>query len=163
MAKKASHEVTVTSAPGDPQERRTSYNRAVREARLVTILLSKVDFNVNREIPRPSRDNSDRPNLSFGGTMSNFFFDEEKKVCIARVEWKVELKSGRQKFAKCTATYDVMYDGFGDVDEAIIRLFAENVAQPATYSYFRSLFASLDWSADLRLPPLPIVKFHPKV
>lgn len=163
MSNNQSKEVAVSGASPDPEERRRKYNRAVRQANLVTILLSKIDFKVNREIKRPVKSDERKSTPSYGGKLVKFQFNEEAKAFIASVAWTVELKVGRQTYSKCVAHYDVIYNGFSDIDEEIVELFAENVARPATYTYFRALFASLDWSAELRLPPLPVIKFHPKV
>ncbi|MEE8630222.1 MULTISPECIES: hypothetical protein [Methylobacterium] len=163
MSKNAKQELVSADASPDPEERRRKYNKAVRQANLVNILLSRVDFKVNRDVRPPVRgaENSSPP--SYGGKLAKFTYFEEEKACFATVVWTVEIKSERRTYAKCVAQYDVIYNGFTEVDNSIIELFAENVARPATYSYFRALFANLDWSSDLRLPPLPVVKFHPKV
>ncbi|MCY1642112.1 hypothetical protein [Methylorubrum sp. SL192] len=163
MSKKPAKEMAVSDAPPDPEERRRKYNRAVRQANLVTILLSKIDFKVNRDVKRPAKGEGNSSVPSYGGKLVKFQYNDEAKAFIASVAWTVEIKVGRQTYAKCLAHYDVIYNGFSDVDEEIVELFAENVARPATYTYFRALFASLDWSSELRLPPLPVIKFHPKV
>jgi hypothetical protein len=147
-----------TLPPDDPEKRRANYNRAVRTSRLVNILLSGVDFKVNRTVGDPSGGRA-----SYGGEIKKFFFDPEEGVILCNVEWTVEIKVGRKRFLKCAAVYDVIYDRFKDIDEEIARIFAENVARPACYAYFRALFAQLDWSADIGSPPLPMVKFQPKV
>jgi hypothetical protein len=163
MAKEPSKDLAAADASPNPEERRRKYNKAVRQANLVTILLSKIDFKVNRRIAPDEKASRPVGKPSFGGRLADYQYDEETKACLASVAWTVEIKAGRQTYAKCVAQYDVIYDGFTEVDEDIIQLFAENVARPATYSYFRALFASLDWSSGLRLPPLPVMKFHPKV
>jgi hypothetical protein len=45
--------------------------------------------------------------------------------------------------------------------EDIIKMFIDHVGKTATYAYFRALFAQLDWSANLRSPPLPVLSFLP--
>src|SRR4051812_49917981 len=128
MPEEKSRELTAAE-PVDPQERRRTYNRVVREAQLVTILLSDIRLTVNRKV---DAERSSAHKLGFGGKMVAFEFNEEEKACLARVEWLVEIKIGRRTLAKCSAVYDVMYEGFETSDAEIVRLFADNVAQPAT-------------------------------
>lgn len=151
---------TVSSAL-DPsvQERRQSYNRAVREARLVKIVLSAVKFGVKRSVPFSE---ASVRKLSYGGEVVEFAV-VKKNALGASIKWSVNIKSGRKQVATCMATYNIVYDNFSSLDDETARLFAENVAQPATYAYFRALYANLDWSAELRSPPLPVIKFHPKI
>lgn len=151
----------ITSVPAvDVPERRQRYNRAVREARLVTILLSSLKFDVVRNAGRP-KDEDLKP--SYAGQVVNSSLDSDLGALAVTVRWTVNIKAGRRKFSSCAAEYDVIYDKFSSLDDEIALIFAENVAQPATYAYFRGLYASLDWSAGLRSPPLPVIKFHPKI
>lgn len=140
------------------EARRAHYNRTVREANLRAILLSSLKFDVRRSVT-----GSEKRTPAYRGRLAKFAFDEEKGAAFALVEWEVVIRVGRRVLAKCTAQYDVLYDGFTVKDAEIVQLFAENVARPATYSYFRALYANLDWAAELRAPPLPVVKFYPKV
>lgn len=135
------------------------YNKVVDEAKLRKLLLSELTFKVNREIDT----NAVKPKMGFSGRMVEFSSDLESGTIAATIEWSVLLKSGRRTFAKCAARYHVIYDGFTIRDEEILERFAFNVGRPATYTYFRTLFASLDWASELRNPPLPVVKFFPKV
>jgi hypothetical protein len=150
----------VLPAASDPQERRVKYNRAVREAQLVALFLSRVDFKVKRE---NMLDHNQPPRLSYSSGRKNFTFEKTRGACFISIQWHVEIKTGRKQIAKCSAVYDLIYDGFTTTDEEIIKLFAKNVAESTSYTYFRALYASLDWSAELRSPPLPIIKFQPRV
>jgi hypothetical protein len=155
-----SDDATSHGAPLDPEEKRRQYNRAVREARLVTILLSSFSFKVDRAMMQPPMSDW-KP--SFDGELEMFDFDKATNTLASRVLWNVEIKIKRKNYVKCAAQYDVVYDGFSSLNNEIARLIAENLARPATYAYFRALFASVDWAADIGVPPLPIMKFHPKV
>jgi hypothetical protein len=140
------------------EERRNIYNRTVRQAELKAIMLSNLSFKVNRSVLSDAR-----PKAFYGtGDIVGFSFDKDRRACAARVLWKVELKVERKQFVKCAAQYDAIYNGF-ECGPDIARLFIENVARSATYSYFRALYASLDWGADIGSPPLPVIKFQPKV
>lgn len=144
------------------QKRIANYNRAVRVAEIVTIALSELKFKVSQEnAPEPEEGKKLKP--SYNGRLNNIAFDAEKGLLIVSVEWIVEIKAGRKVFSKCSAVYDVFYKGMQGFDEDTIDLYAENVARPTSYSYFRALYASLDWSAGIASPPLPIIKLHPRV
>jgi hypothetical protein len=145
----------------DAQQRRVKYNQAVRKARLITLLLSSVNFNVNREVLEPDGDNDIKP--TYGGRVKRVAFDSKEGNLLCTIEWTVDFKHKRKRFVKCAADYEVAYGGLMDFDESTMTLLAENVARPATYAYFRALFANLDWSAELRSPPLPVIKFQPKI
>ncbi len=140
-------------------ERRQKYNRAVREARLVTIVLTSVKFEVKRKTMTTEQT---KRQFIYGGEVKQFAILQEK-VLGASIKWTVTIKSDRKTLSFCSATYDIIYDRFSSLDDEIGELFAENVAQPATYAYFRALYANLDWSADFHSPPLPVIKFHPKI
>lgn len=141
------------------EERRRRYNKVVREARLVTIMLEGVEFNVDRVKFNKAED----PSLNFKGETSEPVLVPDRGACLVPVQWKVELKDGRKQVAKCNARYVIIYNGFTELEPEIMAIFADGVAKGATYSYFRSLFAQLDWAADLRTPPLPVLKVFPNV
>lgn len=149
------------NVPAKGEARRARYNRAVREARLVAILLSFVKFNVNRDVDYDGRISS--LTLRYSGDVTHLHLDEVAGTLLIRVEWVVQIKVKRRVFAKCNAAYDVIYDGLGSEAKEISDEFASSVARPASYAYFRSLFSSLDWGAELRLPPLPVFKVQPRV
>lgn len=146
----------------DAQKLRADYNRAVRTADLSAILLRDVKFKVDKALA-PNRDRPTKMTGQCNGSMIGLAVDEETGALTASIEWGVELKAGKKRVASCKAVYDVVYNGFSEVDDKIVGLFAENVARPACYAYFRSLYASMDWAAELRFPPLPVVRFNPKV
>lgn len=145
--------------PEERQERRRLYNETVRKANLVNIYLSKVNFEVNRE--RAAKMST--PDLSYGSEIERFLYNSEKGACLISVKWKVNIKSAGKHVAKCIAVYEVAYDNLPHSSEDVLRIFADNIAVSNTYSYFRSLFATMDWGANLRSPPLPVLKLFPKV
>jgi hypothetical protein len=144
----------------DPEKRRAAYNRAVREARLLTLVLSELNYKVNRQ-NQPEEPSEAK--FSYAGRVSEFSLSVENNAIFTQIEWTVEIKVKSKRFAKCVARYDLIYDNFSTVDEDIAMVFAQSVAQPASYAYFRSLFATLDWSAEIRSPPLPVIKFYPRI
>ncbi len=144
----------------DAELRRQTYNKAVREAHLVTILLSSLKFDVSRD----ALGSDENCKLRYAHDLADVEISSRDGsfALIVRVNWRVELKQGRKRIVQCSALYDIVYDEFSELDEDIGNLLAENLAQPATYAYFRALFANLDWSAGLQTPPLPVIKFFPK-
>lgn len=139
--------------------RRNNYNRVVREARIVSVILADLTFNVDPEAYAAS----DKKKRSYNSSIVHFFYDSEKGVFLAGVRWIVKTKVGRKTLVNCSAVYNVVYDSISDVDEDVVRVFADSVGRATVYGYFRGLFAHLDWSANLRTPPLPVVRFNPKV
>jgi hypothetical protein len=146
----------------DAQQRRIKYNQAVRKARLVTLLLSSVNFNVNREVLDPDDEDADVKPI-YGGRVKEVAFNATEGNLLCTVEWTVDFKYKRKRLVKCAAEYEVAYGGLVGFEESTVMLLAENVARPASYAYFRALFANLDWSAELRSPPLPMITFQPKI
>lgn len=149
----------IAAAKQKNEARLKLYNEVVDQANLRKLLLSDVSFKINREMDV----SSEKPRKAIDGRMVSFSKDPESNAIAATIEWSITMKVGRKLYAKCIAVYHVIYDGFSIEDEEILELFAFNVGRPATYTYFRSLFATLDWAAELRLPPLPVMKFFPKV
>lgn len=144
------------------QKRIANYNKAVRVAEIATIVLSDLRFKVIREnTPEPEEKVKLKP--SYNGRLTNIAFDADEGLLIVSVEWTVEIKAGRKAFSKCSAVYDVFYRGLKGFDKDTIDIYAENVARPTSYSYFRAMYSTIDWSAGLMSPPLPIIKLHPRV
>ena len=151
--------VGAKEPPLSSEERRRLYNETVRKANLLDIYLSKLEFDVDRV----QLSKSPEPSLNYGSAIDRFLYDQETGSFLVSVKWRVDMKHGRKSVSKCVAIYDIMYDGLVTSNDEVLKIFADNVATSATYSYFRSLFATLDWSAQLRLPPLPVLKLFPKV
>jgi hypothetical protein len=148
-------------APPHDKERLDAYNRTVNAAELLTISLRSVDFKVDRNTPVPDEASH---KFGFGGKVVEFAREENLGACFVAIEWSVSIKNGKKTYASCKAYYDAVYDELpSDVDDEIIKVFAENFVKPATYAYFRALFANLDWAAQLGTPPLPILKFMPNL
>ncbi|HZP18763.1 MAG TPA: hypothetical protein VFB16_01020 [Bauldia sp.] len=163
------------SLPTDPEEKsetlpqpvddsagkkRASYNRLVRQARLLSLILEKVDFKMAAESLGVSRSLLTRDITGKKKILSSGATDG---TCIANMSWNISIKYKRKILSGCTAIYLVAYDGMQDCAEDTIEMFLENVAKAATYPYFRALYAHLDWAANPQSAPLPILKFQPNV
>jgi hypothetical protein len=83
--------------------------------------------------------------------------------CVANIVWTIEIKQKRKRVVKCVASYIVLYGGIKDCPEDMVQMFVDHVGKTATYAYFRALYAHLDWSANLRSPPLPVLHIQPNV
>lgn len=154
-------EVTTREEKKAENERRLKvYNRIVADANLAKLVLTKVDYQVNHDVAATI----DRePALNFKGELEEFDHNKEIGAIMAGVKWTADIRCGRKKYVHFVAKYVVIYDGFSTDETALLERFADNVARPATYSYFRALFANLDWASDIRATPLPVVKFFPKI
>jgi len=142
------------------QARRTRYNRLVRQARLLSIVLDKLDFKAD-----PAALTTDKAALkrALNSNVHLVSYDKESGRCIARIQWNIRMRIKRKIVVKCAASYLIFYSSIKDGTDETVAIFIENVAKVATYSYFRALYAHLDWSAELGSAPLPILRAEPKV
>ncbi|MEJ2378559.1 MAG: hypothetical protein P8Y71_25315 [Pseudolabrys sp.] len=83
--------------------------------------------------------------------------------CVANIIWEVSFKYKKKAVMRCTASYMISYDGIRDCSEDTVTLFVQHVGKVATYAYFRSLYAQLDWAAGIGSDPLPIFQLQPKI
>jgi hypothetical protein len=139
--------------------RRNNYNRIAREARLVSVVLESLDFKIDPE----AYTTDDGRKREFDSNLTSFLYDSERGICISSVKWIIKLRSGRSNLMKCSATYNVVYDNIKADSDDVVRIFANSVGRATAYGYFRGLFAHIDWSANLRSPPLPVARFNPQV
>lgn len=134
------------------------YNKAARLAQLGSILLEKVDFQVS---PAALGGGASDLKRELNVETEILMYDSESGDCIARISWTVVFRDKRKRVASSKANYVVIYRDLKGFAEDIIKMFIDHVGKTATYAYFRSLFAQLDWSANLRSPPLPVLSFLP--
>lgn len=147
-------------ATPDTGEKRRNYNRLVRQARLLSILLEKIEFKISPDAVGANKALISRDLGAKNTVLANGVSDG---TCVANIAWSITLKFRKRTIARCAASYLITYDGMKDCTEDAVALFIENVAKTATYAYFRALYAHLDWSANLGSPPLPIVQFKPEI
>lgn len=153
--------------PGSPtpgevvQKRRANYNRLVRQARLSNLLLEGVTYKVHAEaiggVNKALLTRSIAPKTT---VMSSGVDDGH---CVANIVWEVTFRFKRRTVMKCAASYIISYEGIRDCPEETIKIFVEHVGKVATYAYFRSLYAQLDWASMSGTEPLPILQLHPKL
>jgi hypothetical protein len=140
------------------EARRTDYNKLVANARLLALILEKVDFKI--QAGALSADKSELKRRLFPKTkiMSTGLDDG---TCVANVIWEVDIKIKNKNVVKCTASYIISYQGVRDCSAEGVTVFPENVGKVATYAYFRALYSQLDWGANLNSEPLPVIQFLP--
>jgi hypothetical protein len=142
------------------ENRRASYNRLVRTARLASIILEDVKFKILPEALGVNKSLLKRDLEVSTKVMSPGLTDG---TCVGNIVWRVQYKFKNRTIVRCTASYLISYDGIENCSEETVGIFVENVGKVATYAYLRALYAHLDWSANLGSPPLPIVQFLPKL
>lgn len=152
-------QATKEEKAAENERRLKVYNRIVADAQLAKLVLTKVDYQVNHDVARNGRE----PALNYRGDLIEFDHNKEIGAIMAGVKWTADIRCGRKKYVHFVAQYVVIYEGFTTDETDLLERFADNVARPATYSYFRALFANLDWASDTRTTPLPVVKFFPKI
>lgn len=69
----------------------------------------------------------------------------------------------KKVIVSCVSSYLISYEGMKSFSDEVIGIFADTNAKSVSYSYFRALYAHLDWSANLGSIPLPIVQLQAKV
>jgi hypothetical protein len=136
------------------------YNKATRLAKLSSILLEKVDFNIS---PDALRDKPADLQRELNVKTEILHYDGKSGDCIASITWTIGMKKGRKRVAKCVANYVVLYKEIKECADDIVKMFIDHVGKTATYAYFRALYAQLDWSANLGSPPLPVLHFSPSI
>jgi hypothetical protein len=158
MSDIAKIEAPVPALDGAVSDSIRQYNKATRLAQLGSILLEKVDFQVS-----PAALGGGDPDLKRELNVETeiMMYDSESGSCVARIRWTVVFRDKRKKVASSKANYVVVYRNLKGFPEDIIKMFIDHVGKTATYAYFRALFSQLDWSANLRSPPLPVLSFSP--
>jgi hypothetical protein len=152
--------VPSIESPEVRQQRRTDYNRLVRTAKLTSILLEKTDFSTRTESMGISKSLLKRELVATSNVLSSGASDN---VCVANIEWSVKYTYQKRAIVKCVSSYIVSFEGMRSFPDEVIAIYVDTNAKGLTYSYFRALYAHLDWSANLGSAPLPIVQLQAKV
>lgn len=140
------------------QQRQSDYNNLARNARLLALLLEKVEFKIAPEALSADKSELKRHFSPKTKIMSTGLDDG---VCMANITWEVGFKLKNKNVVKCVASYIISYAGVRDCSSDAVTIFLENVGKVATYAYFRSLYSQLDWAATLGSDPLPVIQFLP--
>ncbi len=137
----------------DKRSSLANYEKAVEAAKLKAVNLIDFSFKV-----QPDFFSFKKTDLNFCYLVNNTDTQYEEDFAVAFVDFEVYTKKSRRKLLSCKAQYAVIYDGFKNCEEKEVRQFVNRVSVFTCYPYFRSLFASMDWAAGTKLPPLPIHK-----
>lgn len=144
----------MTSAEASSAKRISNYDDVVDKAFLNDVQLMALNFDIK---PLFFSSVSGRK-LSYVVERSANHYDSEAGLAASFITMSVVGKVGRKTVLTCRANYNVVYDSIDGCDSEAVDAFLRRVAPFVCYPYFRSLFASLDWAAGLRLPPLPVHK-----
>jgi hypothetical protein len=134
------------------------YDEVVSKASLNDIQLIGLEFKLK---PDFFSDTSKRK-LGYEIEQNAVHYDPEAGIAASFISMSVTGMVGRKKVLSCKASYSIVYDNIDNCDDSAVEAFLQRVSQFACYPYFRSLFASLDWAAGLKLPPLPVHKEAPR-
>lgn len=144
----------------DPaEEARQAYNAVVRDADLKAVQLLNISFGVE---PAFFVEKSKRK-FDVKIELGQSDYDPDKGAVVAAVKLVVSVKKSRLNALQCKAEYIVVYENLVGRKEEAVRQFVDRVAPFACYPYFRSVFATLDWAAGTKLPPLPVHKERSRV
>lgn len=144
----------MTDVEAKNAKRIASYDEVVEKAYLNDVQLIGLNFDIK---PLFFSVGADRK-LSYDVDQSANHYDAEAGLAASFITMSVIGKVGRKTVLTCRASYNVIYDSIDACDSEAVEAFLRRVAPFVCYPYFRSLFASLDWAAGLRLPPLPVHK-----
>lgn len=133
------------------------YNRVAMGAKVRTIQLIKLDFDMHPE--RMGEDVALR--LDYGRSVLSCRFDEETISAAAIFQFHVTAKNGRAKAFSCVADYAVLYALPDRARPEAATSFCKHVGSFAAYPYFRALAAQMAWNAGVDLPPLPTIAAMP--
>lgn len=136
------------------QQRQENYNRTVAVIDLSAIQLVKLDFDVSPEY----YSHREEAELGYVVTLESSVYDSEEGFAACIVNFDVEAIFDDEALLSCKAKYTVMYTVAEECDEESVKAVLKRIGIFACYPYFRGVFANLDWSANTRLPPLPVHK-----
>lgn len=128
------------------------YNKVVDHADIKAVQLVHIDFDVE---PRYYGDRKDQT-IGYEVETDDSYYDAEDGFAACLVSFQVEAKDEEGVTLQCSARYTVSYRVSEPCDEKAVKTYLNRVGVFACYPYFRGLFANLDWSANTRLPPLPV-------
>jgi hypothetical protein len=148
---------------GDPdtaeqkKDRLAKYNAVVDRAELASISLIEVNFKVR---PEHFADGERSPagKLRYGIAVEEASFNAETGCGGVFLDCEAASRKGRKNSVQCKAKYFVGYRNMVGCDEAAAKAFMSRVGRFTCYPYFRSLLATLNWSADTQLPALPVLR-----
>lgn len=136
------------------ESRLDRYNEVVGLANIQGVQLIRCGFDVKPIFFEDQEEND----LSYSVEREASHYDEDIGIAAANIKFTVSSRKRRKKTLNCEAYYVVIYDNLKGCDRDAVDAFLRRVAPFAGYPYFRSLFANLDWAANIRLPPLPVHK-----
>lgn len=143
-----------TEAEAEKDKQIADYNKVVQVAELGEIQLFELNFSVSPDYYHGKED----AKLGYIVKTDSTFYDPDANFAACLVSFEVEAKHDEDIVLNCSAKYTATYNLSEACEKEAIEKFLNRVAVFACYPYFRGIFANLDWSANTRLPPLPIHK-----
>ncbi len=136
-----------------------NYNTVVAKAELSFVRLVDVAFKV---APNPEANIKKPPSLYCNVADVEFDIEVDQGRAGLLVLCTAGAKRGKAKHIDCKVRYFVLYSGLEGCEEEAVMRFLTRVGKFAVYPYFRSLFSTLTWEAQVGLPPLPVLKEQPR-
>jgi len=127
------------------------YNDVVAAAELLALNLIRVEFTV-----APEYFTTAARELAYG--CDDISVEISGEVATGVFGWTLSVHADEKSLLSCRADYAVTYQVAKACDEHAVKGFVERVGKFASYPYFRAQAASLNWSAAVNLPVLPILK-----
>ncbi|MEP2117405.1 MAG: hypothetical protein ABJP87_00355 [Bauldia litoralis] len=157
-AKKTSPESeTVGSTPPKTKEERLeNYSNVVERAELSLVQLVDLTFDVDPN--HFKNDPENKPVLTVNVEAENVFFNGESGDGGIFLLCEAGSYLDDKALVHCKARYLVSYDNLEGCEHEAATAFLRRVGRFACYPYFRSLFSTLDWSANTDMPVLPVLK-----
>jgi hypothetical protein len=134
------------------------YNAVVGAAELKGIRLAGAGFEVKPKYFAMTEAEGEAIRLSYDREMSDYAFDDEVGLARATFTWRMSAELDTAKLVSTTASYVIVYSNLAGKDPKAAKSFIKRVGAFATYPYFRAFVSQLDWSADTRLPPMPVLR-----
>lgn len=147
--------VAETVGSNSTKNRLKLYNEVVEKAELTAIQLLSLSFDSDLTY---AWDYAPKSKLTYNVVSEETLFDSEVGKAAIFVLCDVKSKVGRKNALSCKAKFAVAYSGLSGCEEAAVVAFLQRVGRFSCYPYFRSVFATLDWNAQTRMPPLPVLK-----
>ena len=139
------------------------YNQVVAAAELSAILMtnSRSESKPNtQQRSDPSEPESVTGIVHISHSVGDHSFDSDQGMasCIVSFQLSVSAGEGKEELFKASTDFSVIYRGLEGQDDEAIGRFIRRVARFAAYPYFRAFVSHIVSLADIRMPPLPVLK-----
>lgn len=133
------------------------FNAIAKTARLELIQMNSCAFEVKPSFFIRRKE----VKLAFERNVVSVHCDSAERSGIGFFHYSIVARIGREQVLKCHSRYMVAYEVETECDSEAFEVFCERTGMLTAYAYFRALVANLASSANVDLPPLPMVNFQP--